>query len=114
MTRAEMRREQKKKAKTPTYNVTEEQLRIIAQNLIENEKEKIAEEATADAFALMIVIPMTVLMDYYWPKSYRKKIPEFVYHVLEYYSDWEDGKRDMDQMVQDLWDYAGLRIEREK
>lgn len=114
MTRAELRREQKRRSKTPTYNVTEEQLYLMASNLIQKEKEKITEEATADAFVLMIAIPMTVLMDYYWPKTCRKKMPEFVYHILNYYQEWEDGKRDIDKMIQDLWDYAGLRIERDK
>lgn len=50
-------------------------------------------------------------MDHYWQKSYEKKIPEFTAYVLEYYQKWQDGELDMDEMKEDLWKYAGFRLE---
>ena len=41
----------------------------------------------------------------------RKKIPEFTAYVLEYYQKWQDGELDMDEMKEDLWNYAGFRLE---
>ena len=61
--------------------------------------------------ALLFVLPMEVLMDFYWTKSYAKKIPEFTQHLLDYYAKWENGELDMDKMKEDLWEYGGVRLE---
>lgn len=42
-------------------------------------------------------VPMEVLMDHYWEKSYTKKIPEFIE-----YERWKNGELDMDEMKKDL------------
>lgn len=39
---------------------------------------------------------MEVLMDYYWEKSYAKKIPELEYER------WQNGELDMDEMKKNL------------
>lgn len=119
MNRAEMRRAQKqeKKAKTATYNLTQAQLDAIIREKIGNEIRKVKEEATNDAIntamILLLTLPMEVLMDHYWPKSYAKKIPGFAEHILEYYEKWQNDELDMDKMKEDLWVYGGIRLERE-
>ncbi len=65
----------------------------------------------AKILALLFVLPMEVLMDFYWTKSYAKKIPEFTQHLLDYYAKWENGELDMDKMKEDLWEYGGVRLE---
>lgn len=109
-----MQREQKK-AKTATYNLTKEQLDVMVEERISTRIRETKEAATYDAvnaaMTLMLVLPMEVLMDHYWQKSYATKIPEFTSYVLEYYERWMKGELDMDKMKQDLWEYGGIRLE---
>lgn len=117
MGRAEIRRAKKneKKAKTATYNLTKAQLDAMVQEKINNELEKVKQQATDDAvntaMILLLTLPLEVLMDYYWPKSYAKRIPKFTTHVLEYYKRWQNGELDMEKLKEDLWEYGGVRLE---
>ncbi len=117
MGRAERRRAQKneQKEKTATYNLTKAQLNAMVQEKIGEELQRVKEEATNDAIntamILLLTLPLEVLMDYYWPKSYAKRIPEFTEHVLEYYERWQDGELDLDKLKEDLWEYGGVRLE---
>lgn len=116
MNRAERRRAQKneQKTKTATYNLTKEQLDAMVREKIGDElakaKQEAADEAVNTAMVLMLTLPLEVLMDYYWKKSYAKRIPEFTTHVLEYYEMWQNGELDMDKLREDLWVYGGVKI----
>ncbi|WP_305265429.1 hypothetical protein [uncultured Bacteroides sp.] len=117
MGRAEIRRAMKneKKTKTATYNLTKAQLDAMVREQIENELVKIRQQATDDAvntaMILLLTLPLEVLMDHYWPKSYAKRIPQFTAYVLEYYERWQNGELDMEKLKEDLWDYGGVRLE---
>lgn len=105
MTRAEMRRAARETSKkTKTYNLTEEQIRII--------KQEATTKAVNEAMILLLTLPLEVLMDHYWQKTYDKKIPEFTNYVLEYYEKWQNGELDMDKLKQDLWEFGGVKLER--
>ena len=105
MTRAEMRRVARETSKkTKTYNLTEEQIRII--------KQEATTTAVNEAMILLLTLPLEVLMDHYWQKTYDKKIPEFTNYVLEYYEMWQNGELDMDKLKQDLWEFGGVKLER--
>ena len=116
MGRAERRRAQKneQKAKTATYNLTKDQLDAVVREKIGDELARIKQEATEEAvntaMVLLLRIPLEVLMDYYWKKSYAKRIPEFTNHVLEYYEMWQNGELDMDKLKEDLWKYGGVKL----
>ena len=71
-------------------------------------------ESINTAMILLLTLPLEVLMDHYWPKSYAKKIPEFTNYVLEYYERWQNGELDMDELKEDLWEYGGVRLEAEE
>lgn len=120
MTRAERRRQQKDeiKAKTATYNITKAQLDMMVKEQIESKLNEIKQQATDEAvntaMILMLTLPLEVLMDHYWTKTYDKKIPEFTNYVLEYYKKWENGEIDMDKIRDDLWEYGGVRLEEER
>lgn len=120
MSRATFRRSQReeKKAKTATYNLTSAQLDALIEEKVKDKLAVIKEEATYDAvntaMTLMLTLPMEVLMDHYWTKSYAKRIPEFTEHVLDYYDRWLKGELDMDEMKRDLWEYGGVRLEESK
>lgn len=74
-------------------------------------KKQAMEDAITTAMTLLLVLPMEVLMDHYWKKTYAKKIPEFTELVLQYYEHWQNGELDMDEMKEDLWEYGGVRLE---
>ncbi len=118
MGRAEIRRTMKneKKAKTATFNLTKAQLDAMVRKQIEDELDKVrqqaAHEAVNTAMILLLTLPLEVLMDHYWPKSYAKRIPEFTNHVLDYYAKWENGELDMEKLKEDLWEYGGVRLEK--
>lgn len=120
MGRAELRRaeREKRKSETVTYNLTRAQLDAFVQEQIGQRIKEAKEEATSEAInqaiALLLTLPLEVLMDHYWPKSYEKRLPGFVDKVIEYYEMWQDGKLDMDKMKEDLWQYGGVRLEPEK
>ena len=119
MGRAELRRAEREKRKSEvTYNLTRAQLDAFVQEQIGRRIKEAKEEATSEAInqaiALLLTLPLEVLMDNYWPKSYEKRLPGFVDKVIEYYEMWQDGKLDMDKMKEDLWQYGGVRLEPEK
>lgn len=121
MGRAERRRAQKneQKAKTAAYNLTKAQLDAVVREKIGDELARVKQEATEEAvntaMVLLLTLPLEVLMDYYWKKSYAKRIPEFTNHVLEYYEMWQNGELDMDKLKEDLWQYGGVKlVERDK
>lgn len=116
MNRAERRRQKKQSERTPAkYIFTKEYLNAEIQKgvkeVMAKEQEKIFNEARNEALLLMFVLPMEVLMDFYWTKSYAKKIPEFTQHLLDYYAAWQNDELDMEKMKQDLWEYGGVRLE---
>ena len=116
MGRAEMRRARKeeKKYKTVTYTLTQEQLDKMVRDKIGDKLKRVKEEATDDAvntaMVLLLTLPLEVLMDHYWTKSYAKRIPKFTDLVLEYYERWQDGELDMDKSKEDLWVYGGVKL----
>lgn len=119
MGRAELRRNKKLKiGKTPTYNLTKEQLEQYFSNRFESEIAKAKEEAVNDAvntaMTLLLTLPLEVLMDHYWKKTYRKKLPEFTEHVIDYYQKYQNGELDMDKMIEDLWEYGGIKLVTDK
>ena len=59
---------------------------------------------------LLFTLPMKVLMDNFWQKSCGQNIPKFTELLLQCYTDWEDGKLDMDKMKEDLWNYGGIKM----
>lgn len=120
MKRAEIRRalKNKEKEKTATYNLTKSQLDNIIRGHIDQDLERVKRQATDEAvntaMILLLTLPLEVLMDHYWKKSYAKRIPEFTAYVLEYYEKWQNGELDMDKLREDLWEYGGIRLEEEK
>lgn len=114
--RAAERRDQK--ARTKTYNLTEAQLQSYVKQAVEVElkdhHEEIMNDAINEAMVLLLTLPLEVLMDHYWPKSYAKRIPKFTKYVLEYYERWQNGELDMDELKKDLWEYGRVKLEVEK
>lgn len=116
MNRAERRRakREQEKAKTATYNLTQEQLEAAVRRRVDEEAEAIRREAATETLVLLLTLPMKVLMDHYWKKTYARRLPEFASLVVEYYGKWQDGELDLAELRKELWEQGGLRIEESK
>ena len=117
MTRAEKRRNMKEQErnKTATYNLTRAQLDDMitkeVNKYMAKVKEDVTNEAVNTAMILLLSLPMKVLMDHYWTKTSKNRIPQFTNHILEYYQKWQNGEFDMAEIEKELWEYAGIRLE---
>lgn len=116
MNRAERRRlekaEDKKKA---VYNLTQEQLDTAVKEGVEKELQtsmrQLTDDAVYTALILFLTLPMGVIRDYYWKKSYAKRLPKFVDRVLEAYKKFEAGELDIEKLKEELWEYGGIKFE---
>ena len=103
------------KYKTATYNLTKRQFDNAVKDSVKSELEKAYQDGVNEdvnqAMILLLTLPLEVLMDFYWKKSYAKKIPEFTSHVLDYYERWRNGDLDIDALREDLWKYGGVKLE---
>ena len=114
MSRAEIRRarreENKKKA---TFVMTEEEIMKIrkqeydrARKMIHEKSDQIAE----DILKMMIVIPTNVLINDYWQKTAKKRIPQFVEDCMSLYQSWSDGAVSMEEMQKLTEEYSGIKL----
>lgn len=116
MTRAERRRAEKAAEKNKVmYHLTKEQLHDAIYDVIGDELAKVREEAKDEAIttamSLLLTLPLKVLMDHYWKKTYAKKLPEFTNYLIEYYEKWQNGELNYEDLKNDLWEYGGVRLE---
>lgn len=117
--RAEMRRlsRQKEKDSKVRYNFTAEEVDNLVRQRAEKMLEQLQVEALEDgigaAMVLLLTIPMVILRDEYWPKTYKQKLPKFGDQIIDMLNKWEDGEIDLEQLREDIWNDAGLRFERD-
>lgn len=121
MSRADYRRKnrEEQKKKTATYNLTREQMdnmmretfELMYRDELNAFKQEVYEETVNDMLALLLCLPMKVLKEHYWPKSYEKKLPEFIDRVLYLYSQWQDDKLDIEELKKELWKSVGIKLE---
>lgn len=117
--RAEMRRlsRQKEKDSKVRYNFTAEEVDNLVKERANKMLEQLQIEALEDgigaAMVLLLTIPMVILRDEYWPKTYKQKLPKFGDQIIDMLNKWEDGEIDLEQLREDIWNDAGLRFERD-
>lgn len=118
MTRAELRRAQKEsKSATKTYNMTATQLQALEKRMYDEAYKRAREDILShidrlgdEMFKMMLVIPTNLLIEDYWKKSAKKRIPKFVEDCLSLYDAWICGVVDMDQMVKLTEEYSGIKL----
>lgn len=114
MSRAEIRRarreENKKKA---TFVMTEEEIMKIRKQEYDRARKTIHEKSdqiAEDILKMMIVIPTNVLINDYWQKTAKKRIPQFVEDCMSLYQSWSEGTVSMEEMQKLTEEYSGIKL----
>ena len=109
--RIEIKGIKKKKAVyTYTNETLDNAIRLHGKEMLDKAKEKSFNDGVEQACALTFMLSMRVLMDYYWTEDYAEKLPGFIEHLLDYFYDWKDGKLDINDLKNDLWNYGGIEL----
>ena len=82
-------------------------MREIANKAAEEGSKKAAKQA----FIRMLAIPVGLLAEDYWPKTAKKKVPQFIDDCLSLYDSYEKGVVTMEELTDYLWEYGGVRLE---
>lgn len=90
----------KKKKKTPTYNLTWEQ--------IENIKLKATSEAMDFAFRQMMLLPLMVLRDHYGFGA--KRLEYYIDHMADMLDSYNKGYLNLDDIEQTLEEETGIKV----
>lgn len=99
---AKKKHKKNKNVSTITYTITQEQLN--------NAVSEAVDDAINTSMLFMFIIPIKVLMDHYWPDTYKEKVPEFADYIVEYYTKWQDGEYSIEKLEKELWNLAGIKI----
>lgn len=91
-----------KKEKTPTYNLTWEQIQQM--------KKDAAKEAVGTVIELTLGIPAMVLKDKYG--FGKKRLPEALDHMVDLYESYEQGYLTLQDIRKTLWEEGGYKIEK--
>ena len=118
MTRAELRRAQREsESSTKTYNMTAVQIRELEHRMYNKAYMRAREDILSqidrlgdEMFKMMLVIPTNLLIEDYWKKSAKQRIPKFVEDCLSLYDAWISGVVDMDEMVKLTEEYSGIKM----
>ena len=113
MNRAERRRQaRKRKRDEATYSVNKNGLRKLTHEVAEEQLAEARAEGMNDALLLMWALPLMVLRDHFWQKSFQRQAKKFCEELFDLYSQWQDGGLDISDIRNDLWEYGGIRLER--
>lgn len=118
MSRAELRRAAKaSKMSNKTYNMTAQQLKDMEDKIYRSAYDKAREDIMShidrlgdEMFKMMLVIPTNLLIEDYWKKSAKTRIPKFVDDCLSLYEAWTQGVVNMDEMVKLTEEYSGIKM----
>lgn len=112
MNRAERRRQAKQqKRANATYNVSQAQIRNIAEKQLSEAYEEGFSNGLNQALVLMWTLPLMVLRDHFWQKSFQRQAKRFCDELFDLYSRWQDDEVDIMDIREDLWEYGGIRLE---
>lgn len=114
MNRAERRRTDKHRSERPkSVTITMDELEKIRKFEARKAKELMMsknEELANEILKMMLVIPTNVLIADFWPKSAKKRIPEFIEGCMSLYEAWKKGAVTMDEMQKLTEEYAGIKL----
>lgn len=109
MSRAEKCDEKVKAENLKRVTITMEELKRIKR--LEAKKVKgILMMKNEEVFKRMLIIATNILIADFWPKSAKKRIPEFIERCMSLYESWEKGVVTMDEMQRLTEEYAGIKL----
>ena len=79
--------------------------------LARKEAMKMQTEAIEKSFLYMLAIPLNVLVNDYWPKSAKKRAPQFIEDVISLYESVQSGIVSDRELADLLDDLAGIKVE---
>ena len=79
--------------------------------LARKEAMKMQGEAIEKSFLYMLAIPLNVLVNDYWPKSAKKRAPQFIEDVISLYESVQAGIVSDRELADLLDDLAGIKVE---
>ena len=102
------RQQQIQRMRKMGFNNNQISVILESSNKKADELQRIAKEK---AFLYMLAIPLNVLVNDYWEKSARKRIPKFIEDVISLYEAVQEGVVSEQQLADLLDEYAGVKIE---
>lgn len=63
------------------------------------------------AFVYMLAIPLNILVNDYWSKTAKKKIPEFIDKTMSLFDSVEKSVVDHAELIELLEEYSGVKID---
>lgn len=93
---------EEQKKKTPTYNLTWEQIQDL--------KKQAAKEAIGSVIELTLGIPAMVLKDKYG--FGKKRLPEALDHMVDLYESYEMGYLSLEDIRKTLWEEGGYMVKK--
>ena len=109
MSRAEKCDEKVKAENLKRVTITMEELKRIKRLEAKNVK-GILMMKNEEVFKRMLIIATNILIADFWPKSAKKRIPEFIERCMSLYESWEKGVVTMDEMQRLTEEYAGIKL----
>lgn len=105
------------KPKAPQkYTFTREQFHAAVRKQVGDEiavaKKAATEEAVNTAMLMMLTLPIEVIINE--PGYENIDSQKFTAQLVEWYQKWQDGELTLDEMQNDLWEYGGVRLEKEE
>lgn len=81
------------------------------QAIARTEAKKMETEAIETAFVDMLIVPCAVLAFDYWPKSAKKKMPDFIKQVVSLSESIQVGAVTREEIVQTFEEISGMQLE---
>lgn len=100
MNRAERRREGRRGAQTPTYNLTFPEIEAL--------KKDATREAVEQMWILMMGFPLLVLHDHYG--FGKKRLSDFVDKLIDTYKDYDDGYFTLQELLDVIETEGGVDL----
>lgn len=86
---------------------------LKAKEIARRETQKMEAECVERAFLYMLGISVNVLAELYWPKTAKKKIPQFLDDVLSLFKSVEQGVVTEEDMLKSIKEYAGADLRKD-
>ena len=108
-----VRKQMNKAKRAGLSNVDLAMIRENARKTAQEATKEMEQRATEKAFLYMLAIPLNVLVNDYWEKSAKKRIPKFIEDCMSLYEAVQNGNVSDEELADLLYEYSGVKIEAE-